>query len=141
MEQVKTEVKALGEEMEQVKTEVKALGEEMEQVKTEVKALGEEMEQVKTEVKALGEEMEQVKTEVKVLGDEMEIVKGRVLSTNLRLENNIEPCLNDIVNCYIGTHKRYEEESEKIKKIELDTQVIYSRVQIHDEILKRNQIA
>ena len=133
--------KKLEGKIQSVKAEVKTLGKEVEEVKAEVKILGKEVEEVKAEVKTLGKEVEEVKTEVKTLGKEMDLVKKKVLDTNLKLENHIEPCLNDIVNCYLGTHKRYQEETDKIEKLELDTQVIYSRVQLHEEILKRNQIA
>lgn len=84
--------------------------------------------------KKLENEIQSVKDEVKLVKDEVKLI-------NLKLENIIEPRLNEIERCYLDTYKRYQYGNDKIEKLELDNQIIRSRIQTHDEILKRNQIA
>ena len=76
----------------------------------------------------------ELKTEIRQVKDEVHII-------NLKLENLIEPRLNTIESCYLDTFKRYQFGVDKIEKLELDNQIIRSRIQTHDEILKRHQIA
>lgn len=77
----------------------------------------------------------------KELKSEIRLVKDEVHVINLKLENIIEPRLYNIESCYLDTYKRYQYGVEKIEKLELDNQLIRSRIQTYDEILRRNQIA
>lgn len=90
--------------------------------------------ELKSEIKLVKEEIQAVKEEVKIVKDEVHII-------NLKLENIIEPRLNEIESCYLDTFRRYQYGVDKIEKLELDNQLIRSRVQAHDEIFRRNQIA
>ena len=91
--------------------------------------------------KELKSEIRLVKDEVHVLKDEVHVLKDEVHVINLKLENIIEPRLYNIESCYLDTYKRYQYGVEKIEKLELDNQLIRSRIQTYDEILRRNQIA
>ena len=105
------------------------------------KELKSEIKLVKEEIQAVKEEVNVVKEEVNVVKEEVKIVKDEVHIINLKLENIIEPRLNEIESCYLDTFKRYQYGVDKIEKLELDNQLIRSRVQAHDEIFRRNQIA
>ena len=91
--------------------------------------------------KELKSEMRLVKDEMHVLKDEVHVLKDEVHVISLKLENIIEPRLNNIESCYLDTYKRYQLGVDKIEKLELDNQIIRSRIQTHDEVLRRNQIA
>ena len=83
----------------------------------------------------------ELKSEMRLVKDEMHVLKDEVHVINLKLENIIEPRLNNIESCYLDTYKRYQLGVDKMEKLELDNQIIRSRIQTHDEVLRRNQIA
>lgn len=100
---------------------------------------------LRNEIKLVRNEMkiglQEVKEEVNHVKEEVNHVKEEVHIINLKLENCIEPRLNQIESCYLDTYKRYENGTDKIEKLELDNQIIRSRIQTHDEIFRRNNIA
>ncbi len=83
----------------------------------------------------------ELKSEIRLVKDEVHVLKDEVHVINLKLENIIDPRLYNIESCYLDTYKRYQYGVEKIEKLELDNQLIRSRIQTYDEILRRNQIA
>lgn len=97
--------------------------------------------ELKSEMRLVKDEMHVLKDKVHVLKDEMHVLKDEVHVINLKLENIIEPRLNNIESCYLDTYKRYQLGVDKMEKLELDNQIIRSRIQTHDEVLRRNQIA
>ena len=56
---------------------------------------------------------------------------------NLKLENIIEPRLNEIESCYISTSERYQIAIEKFQSHEIDLSVIKSIIQEHSKKLKQ----
>lgn len=53
----------------------------------------------------------------------------------LRMENNIEPRLDQIEACYISTYKRYQDGVEKMDTLEMNMEVVQSVVKEHSEKL------
>lgn len=64
----------------------------------------------------------------KRLSNKIDGVDGRVNNIMLRLENVIEPRLNNIESCYISTYDKYRDETEKIETIEMNVAVLQSVV-------------
>ena len=73
------------------------------------------------------------------LSKRIDEVDGR-LSTEvhnilLRIENRIEPGIDDIVSCYTSTYKRYQDGVDKIENLEMNMEVVQSVVREHSEKL------
>lgn len=58
-------------------------------------------------------------------------LRGEIHKINLKLENNIEPRLQNIEQCYLDTYRRYEYGVDKIEKLEADNELIRSVLQKH----------
>lgn len=67
-------------------------------------------------------------------------VEGRlgheIRKINLKLENDIEPRLQNIENCYISTYERYKTSVEKIDKMQMDIEIIQDVVKEHGEAIQ-----
>lgn len=50
---------------------------------------------------------------------------------SLRMENRIEPRLDHIEECYLSVSKRYQDEADKIEKLEMNMEVVQSVVKEH----------
>lgn len=55
---------------------------------------------------------------------------------NLNLENNIEPRLQNIEECYTSTYNKYKMEVEKQEKMQLDIEVLQDVVKEHGKVLQ-----
>ena len=62
-------------------------------------------------------------------------LKDEIRSIHLKLENLIEPRLQNIEACYLSTFERYQVNVEKFDRMQLDIEVLKSIVRKHDEIL------
>lgn len=62
------------------------------------------------------------------LSDKIDGVDGSVHNIMLRLENIIEPRLNNIESCYISTYDKYRDGSSKIESLEMNMEVLQSVV-------------
>ena len=62
------------------------------------------------------------------LSNKMDGVDGRVHNIMLRLENIVEPRLNNIESCYTSTYEKYRDGSAKIESIEMNVAVLQSVV-------------
>ena len=58
-------------------------------------------------------------------------LRGEIHKINLKLENDIEPRLQNIEQCYLDTHRRYQYGVDKIEKLEADNELIRSVLQKH----------
>lgn len=57
--------------------------------------------------------------------------------TELILENDILPRLQNIEACYTGTYNRYETETSKIEAMEMDIDVMKKVIKEHSDKLNR----
>lgn len=58
-------------------------------------------------------------------------LKHEIHQINLKLENNIEPRLQNIEECYLSTYERYKTSTEHIEKMQLDIEVLQDVVREH----------
>ena len=76
MNEVKTELKSLGQSMNEVKVELKSLGQAVKLVETEQKSLRKSLKEVKAEQRSFGESLKEVKAEQRSFGESLKEVKA-----------------------------------------------------------------
>ena len=88
---------------------------------------------------SLRDEMHVMKDEMHLMNDELngkiDILSKDIYNIQLRLENIIEPRLQNIEACYTSTFDRYSVNVEKFDRMQLDIDVLKSVVRKHDQIL------
>lgn len=97
------------------------------------------MDTLETKFDTLERKFDALETKVDALDGKIdgveESLSGQIHAINLKLENIIEPRLKHIEQCYVATSERYQENVEKMDRIQLDIEVLKSVVRKHDEIL------
>lgn len=90
----------------------------------------------KTLEKRLTEKIDEVDTRLSAKLDEVDSrLSTEVHNILLRMENNIEPRLDNIEACYTSTYNRYKDGVEKIENLEMNMDVVKSVVREHSKKL------
>ena len=88
---------------------------------------------------SLNKRIDQVETTLGTRIDEVEAslstridkVETSVHNIRLRMENIIEPHLDEIQECYTSTYKRYQDGVDKIEMLEMNMDIVQSVVKEH----------
>ena len=64
-----------------------------------------------------------------------ENLSGKIQLINLQLENDVVPRLHNIENCYMSTSLRYQENVDKMERMQIDIDVLKSVVGKHEMLL------
>lgn len=63
-------------------------------------------------------------------------LQAQIHKINLNLENNIEPRLNHIEECYVSTYDRYKVETERLDKMQIDIEVMQDVIREHGQAIE-----
>ena len=69
------------------------------------------------------------------LRNEIHRVDNEIHKIHLKLENDIEPRLQNIEECYISTYDRYKVEVERMDKMQMDIEVLQDVAKEHGEAI------
>ena len=111
----------------------------MDTLETKFDTLETKFDTLETKFDTLERKFDALETKVDALDGKIdgveESLSGQIHAINLKIENIIEPRLKHIEQCYVATSERYQENVEKMDRIQLDIEVLKSVVRKHDEIL------
>ena len=131
---LKSDVAELKGDVAELKTDVAVLKVDVAVLQDNVAVLRVDVDRLQDNVAVLNVNMENVKGEVSELkGDvaglkgEVSELKSNVARTNLYLENNINPRLQNIESCYTDTYYRYKDNSDRMESA-LDDIVLLKKV-------------
>jgi len=63
-------------------------------------------------------------------------LQAQIYKINLNLENNIEPRLYHIEECYVSTYDRYKVETERLDKMQIDIEVMQDVIREHGQAIE-----
>lgn len=133
---LESKVEVLGERIDALEGKVEVLGERIDALESKVDALENKVEVLSDRVDTLEENVRTMRTDICVLTDRMDKVEDKVRMTNIILENDVIPRLQNIEGCYVSTYKRYQEGVNDIDKLKTDMSLVKKVVTRHSEILQ-----
>ena len=102
-------------------------------------SLRDELHIMKDEMNIMNDRMNIMNDRVNAMCDELngkiDILSKDIHNIQLRLENIIEPRLQNIEACYTSTFERYSINVERFDRMQLDIDVLKSVVRKHDQLL------
>ena len=130
-------VDALDENVRVLDGKVQVLSERMDVLEENVRVLDGKIQVLSDRVDTLDENVGTMRKDICVLNDRMDKVEDKVRMTNIILENDVIPRLQNIEGCYVSTYKRYQEGVSDIDTLKTDMSLVKKVVTRHSEILQR----
>jgi len=128
-----------------IKQNVQDMGTHLENEIKQAKAhLENEIQFIKDDISSLNSDVSSLKSDVSILKSDVTILKSDVATlkkeqkhTQLLLENEVLPRLQNLESCYTTTYERYASGIQQLDALQCDVDILKSVVAEHSEILQR----
>lgn len=121
-----------------IKQNVQDMGTHLENEIKQAKAhLENEIQFIKDDVSSLKSDVSSLKSDVTILKSDVATLKKEQKHTQLLLENEVLPRLQNLESCYTTTYERYASGIQQLDALQCDVDILKSVVAEHSEILQR----
>ncbi|MBC5708074.1 hypothetical protein H8S75_08930 [Hungatella sp. L12] len=88
------------------------------------KKMTEQLQPLKQDVRDMKQDIQELKQESRDMKQDIQNIKQDIRKINLRIENEINPNINLILENYVPASKRYEDTSDKIEAMQADIDLL-----------------
>lgn len=88
------------------------------------KKMTEQLQPLKQDVRDMKQDIQGLKQESRDMKQDIQNIKQDIRKINLRIENEINPNINLILENYVPASKRYEDASDKIEAMQADIDLL-----------------
>lgn len=142
---IKQNVQDMGTHLENEIKQAKAhLENEIQFIKDDISALKNDVSSLKNDVSSLNSDVSTLKSDVSSLKSDVSILKSDVATlkkdqkhTQLLLENEVLPRLQNLESCYTTTYERYASGIQQLDALQCDVDILKNVVAEHSEILQK----
>lgn len=129
-------LKPIKEDIAELKQDVAILKQDVAILKQDVAGLKGEVSGLKQDVAGLKQDVAGLKQDVAVLKEDVADLKQRMNNVEYILENDMQPRLRNIENCYVTTYQRYYEKTEQVDALHTDVVILKGVAQEHSIKIK-----
>lgn len=135
---IKQNVQDMGTHLENEIKQAKAhLENEIQFIKDDISALKNDVSSLNSDVSTLKSDVSSLKSDVSILKSDVATLKKDQKHTQLLLENEVLPRLQNLESCYTTTYERYASGIQQLDALQCDVDILKNVVAEHSEILQR----
>lgn len=119
-----------------IKEDIAELKQDVAILKQDVAILKQDVAGLKEEVSGLKQDVAILKQDVATLKEDVADLKQKMSNVECILENDMQPRLRNIENCYVTTYQRYYEKTEQFDALQADVVILKGVAQEHSIKIK-----
>ena len=116
--------KKMTEQLQPLKQDVRDMKQDIQGLKQESRDMKQDIQELKQESRDMKQDIQELKQESRDMKQDIQNIKQDIRKINLRIENEINPNINLILENYVPASKRYEDTSDKIEAMQADIDLL-----------------